>query len=415
MENRRVVVTGLGAVTPLGNSKDEFWKALLEGRGGVGRITHFDPTGFDCQIAAEVKNFDPSKYITNAKELRRMERFVQFAVCSAIMAVEDAKLDISKEDPYRIGVIVGSGIGGLKIIQDQAIVWHERGPSRLAPLLIPMLIVNMAPGQISIVLGIKGPNSCIATACATGNHSIGEAFRIIQHGYADVMVSGGTEAAIIETAVGGFCALKALSTRNDDPGHASRPFDKDRDGFVMGEGCGIAILESLEHAQRRGAAIYAEVAGYGMSGDAYHMTAPDPDGEGAAACMRFALKDGGISPEEVSYVNAHGTSTKLNDKIETLAIKKVFGQHAYKIQVSSTKSMTGHLLGAAGGVEFIASTLAVKEDIVPPTINYQTPDPECDLDYVPNKARKVKVNVAISNAFGFGGHNACIAVKKFLS
>lgn len=414
MEKRRVVVTGLGAVTPLGNSKNEFWNALMDGRNGVGRLTHFNPTGFDCRIAAETKNFDPSKYITNAKELRRMERFVQFAVCSAKMAVEDAKLDISREDPYRIGVIVGSGIGGLKIIQDQSVIWHERGPSRLAPLLIPMLIVNMAPGQISISLGIKGPNSCVATACATGNHSIGEAFRIIQHGYADVMVSGGTEAAIIETAVGGFCALKALSTRNDDPGHASRPFDKNRDGFVMGEGCGIAILESLEHARKRGAAIYAEVAGYGMSGDAYHMTAPDPDGEGAAACMRFALEDGGIKPEEVSYINAHGTSTELNDKIETLAIKKVFGQQAYKIPVSSTKSMTGHLLGAAGGVEFIASALAVKEDMVPPTINYETPDPDCDLDYVPNKARKAKVNVAISNAFGFGGHNACIAVKKFL-
>lgn len=414
MGKRRVVVTGLGAVTPIGNSKDEFWKSLLEGKSGVGKLTHFDPTGFDCQIAAEVKNFDPSKYISNPKDLRRMERFVQFAVYCAIAAVEDAVLDISKEDPYRVGVIVGSGIGGLKIIQDQTIVLKERGPSRLGPLLIPMLIVNMAPGQISITLGIKGPNSCIATACATGNHSIGEAFRIIQHGYADVMVAGGTEAAIVETGVGGFCALKALSTRNDDPEHACRPFDKNRDGFIMGEGCGIAILESLEHAQKRGAKIYAEVAGYGMSGDAYHMTAPDPNGEGAAACMTFALKDGSIKPEEVSYINAHGTSTELNDKMETLAIKRVFGKCAYKIPVSSTKSMTGHLLGAAGGAEFIASVMAVKEDIIPPTINYEIPDPECDLDYVPNKARKAKVNIAISNAFGFGGHNACVAVKKFL-
>lgn len=415
MERIRVVVTGLGAVTPIGNTKDEFWKSLLEGKSGVGRLTQFDPTGFDCQIAAEVKNFDASKCVTNVKELRRMERFVQFAVCCAKMAVEDARLDLSKENPYRVGVIVGSGIGGLKTIQDQTVVWKEKGPSRLAPLLIPMLIVNMAPGQISITLGIKGPNSCVATACATGNHAIGDSFRIIQRGDAEVMVTGGSEACIIQTALGGFCALKALSTRNDDPEHASRPFDKNRDGFVMGEGCGIVILESLEHAQKRGAKIYAEVAGYGMSGDAYHMTAPNPNGEGAAECMRLALKDGGIKPEEVSYINAHGTSTELNDKVETLAIKKVFGEHAYKIPISSTKSMTGHLLGAAGGVEFIASALAIKEDIIPPTINYETPDPECDLDYVPNKARKVKVNVAISNAFGFGGHNACLAIRKFLS
>ncbi|MFH0771187.1 MAG: beta-ketoacyl-ACP synthase II [Candidatus Omnitrophota bacterium] len=413
MLKRRVVVTGLGAVTPIGNSKDEFWRALLEGKSGVGKITHFDPCGFDCQIAAEVKNFDPSCYITNAKELRRMERFVQFAVCCAKMAVEDSGLDLSKEDSYRVGVIVGSGIGGLKTIQDQTLIWKERGPSRLSPLLIPMLIVNMAPGQISITLGIKGPNSCVATACATGNHSIGNAVRIIQHGDADVMIAGGTEAAIVETAIGSFCALKALSTNNDNPHLASRPFDKNRDGFVMGEGCGIAILESLEHAKARGARIYAEVAGYGMSADAYHMTAPDPNGEGAAACMRFALRDGGIKPEDVSYINAHGTSTVLNDKIETLAIKKVFEKQAYKIPISSTKSMTGHLLGAAGGAEFIVSVLAVKEDIIPPTINYDTPDPECDLDYVPNKSRQVKVNVAISNAFGFGGHNACVAVKKF--
>ncbi len=414
MEKRRVVVTGLGAVTPIGNSKDEFWKALLEGRSGVGRLTQFDPSGFDCRIAAEVKDFDPSRYITNPKELRRMERFVQFAVYCAKAAVDDASLDLLNEDPYRIGVIVGSGIGGLKTIQDQTLVWKERGPSRLGPLLIPMLIVNMAPGQISINLGIKGPNSCVATACATGNHSIGEAFRLIQHGYADVMVSGGTESAIVETAVGGFCALKALSKRNNEPEKASRPFDKNRDGFVMGEGCGIAILESLEHAQKRGARIYAELMGYGMSGDAYHMTAPSPNGEGAAMCMKLTLQDGGIKPEEVSYINAHGTSTELNDKIETLAIKKVFGQQAYKIPVSSTKSMTGHLLGAAGGVEFIACVMAVKEDTIPPTINYEIPDPDCDLDYVPNKARKARVNVAISNAFGFGGHNACIAVKKFL-
>jgi len=413
MERRRVVVTGLGAVTPIGNTKDDLWKALLAGKSGASRITQFDPTGFDSQIACEVKNFDPSLYITNTRDLRRMDRFVQFAVYCAKMALDDSGLDISKEDPYRIGVLVGSGIGGLKVIHDQTMILIEKGPSRLSPLLIPMLIVNMAPGQISISLGIKGPNSCVATACATGNHSIGEAFRLIQHGYADMMIAGGTEAAIVQTSVGGFCALTALSKRNNDPERASRPFDKDRDGFVIGEGCGIAVLESLDHAKKRGAKIYAEVAGYGMSGDAYHMTAPDPNGEGAAMCMKLALQDGGINLEDVSYINAHGTSTALNDKIETLAIKKTFGKQAYKIPVSSTKSMTGHLLGAAGGVEFISSVMAVKEDMVPPTINYETPDPECDLDYVPNKARNVKVNVAISNAFGFGGHNACIAVKKF--
>ncbi|MFA5164664.1 MAG: beta-ketoacyl-ACP synthase II [Candidatus Omnitrophota bacterium] len=414
MERRRVVVTGLGAITPVGNSKDELWASLLAGKSGAGRITQFDPTEFDSQIACEVKDFDPSKYIANQKDIRRMDRFVQFAVSSTKMAIDDSGLDISKEDPYRIGVLVGSGIGGLKVIQDQTLVWKEKGPGRLAPLLIPMLIVNMAPGQISIQFGLKGPNSCVATACATGNHSIGEALRLIQHGYADVMIAGGTEAAVVPTGVGGFCALTALSKRNNDPEHASRPFDKNRDGFVIGEGCGIAVLESLEHAQKRGAKIYAEVAGYGMSGDAYHMTAPDPNGEGAAMCMKLALKDGGLDLGDVSYINAHGTSTELNDKIETLAIKKVFGELAYKIPVSSTKSMTGHCLGAAGGVEFAACVMAIKEDIVPPTINYETPDPACDLDYVPNKARKVKVNVAISNAFGFGGHNACVAVKKFL-
>src|SRR3989338_6522928 len=414
MDKRRVVVTGLGAVTPVGNNKDDLWKALLAGKSGAGRITQFDPTDFDSQIACEVKSFDPSKYITSPRDLRRMDGFVQFAAYSAKMAIEDSGLDISKEDPYRIGVLVGSGIGGLKVIQDQTVVLLEKGPKRLAPLLIPMLIVNMAPGQISISCGIKGPNSCVATACATGNHSIGEAFRLIQHGYADMMVAGGTEAAIVKTAVGGFCALTALSKRNDEPERASRPFDKDRDGFVIGEGCGIVLLESLDHAKKRGAKIYVEVAGYGMSGDAYHMTAPDPNGEGAAMCMKLALQDGGLKPEDVSYINAHGTSTELNDKIETLAIKKVFGKQAYNIQVSSTKSMTGHCLGAAGGVEFIACAMARTEDIVPPTINYETPDPDCDLDYVPNKARNVKVNVAISNAFGFGGHNACIAVKKFL-
>jgi len=410
--SRRVVITGLGVLTPIGNTAEAFWESLIAGRSGVARITQFDPSAFDSQIAGEVKNFDPSPYI-HAKELRRMERFVQFAVCTAQMVVQDAGLDMSKEDPYRIGVLVGSGIGSLRIIEEQHQVYIDKGPGKLSPFLIPMLIANMAPGQISISLGIKGPNSCVATACATGSHAIGDSFKIIQRGDADVMVAGGSESCITPLGVGGFCALKALSRRNDAPEKASRPFDLKRDGFVVGEGCGIVILEELERAKRRGARIYAEVVGYGLTGDAYHMTAPAPDGEGAAQAMRMALRDAKLKPEEVTYINAHGTSTSLNDKTETMAIKAVFGGHARKLMISSTKSMTGHLLGAAGGVEAVAVAKSIYHDTVHPTINYEEPDPECNLDYVPNQTRQVKVQAALSNSLGFGGHNATLAFRKF--
>lgn len=411
---RRVVVTGIGVVSPVGNNKEDFWTSLVNGRSGVGPLCSFDCKDYDSRIAGEVKNFTPHPFIPK-KELRRMEKFVQFAVTAAKEAVEDAGLDISKEDPFNIGVLVGSGIGSLRIIEEQYRVILEKGPSRVTPFLIPMLIVNMASGHISIMLKVKGPNSCTTTACAAGSHAIGDALRIIQDGKADIMVTGGTESCITPLGIGGFCALKALSTRNDEPERASRPFDKERDGFVMAEGAGIAILEELEHARKRNAKIYAEVIGFGMSGDGYHMTAPDPSGEGPARCMIEALKDGGIKPEQVSYINAHGTSTELNDKVETLAIKKALGDSARKVAISSTKSMTGHLLGAAGGVEFAVCCLAVKNDIIPPTINYENPDPECDLDYVPNEARKAKVNIALSNSLGFGGHNASICIKKFTS
>lgn len=413
MQKRRVVITGLGIISPIGNSREEFLKSLQEGKNGVGRITQFDPTGFDSQIAAEVKDFDPTQFNINPKELRRMERFVQFAVVASKIAVADSALNLEEENPSRTGVLIGCGVGSLRIIEEQCAVMQKRGPSKITPFLIPMLIVNMASGYVAIILGLKGPNSCVVTACASGSHAIGDAFRIIQRGEAEMMLAGGTEGAITPMAVGGFCALKALSKRNDQPEKASRPFDKKRDGFVMGEGCGIVVLEDLEHAQKRHAPIYAEMIGYGMSADAYHITAPAPDGSGAVYCMQNALDGAGIKPEEVSYINAHGTSTSLNDKVETLAIKKVFGDYARKIPISSTKSMMGHLLGASGGVEFIACALAIKHDIIPPTINYEHPDPECDLDYVPNKSRKAVVNVALSNSFGFGGHNACLALKKF--
>jgi len=411
MMKKRVVVTGIGVISPVGNTKDEFWSAIVSGKNGVGPMTSFDCKDYTSRIAGEVKDFTPHPFIPK-KELRRMEKFVQFAVTAAKEAVDDSGLDISKEDPFRIGVLVGSGIGSLRIIEEQHKVILERGPSRITPFLIPMLIVNMASGHISIMFKIKGPNSCTTTACAAGTHALGDAFRIIQKGDADMMITGGTESCITALGVGGFCALKALSTRNDEPERASRPFDKERNGFVMAEGAGIAVLEELEHAKKRNANIYGEVIGFGMSGDAYHMTAPDPSAEGPARCMQNALEDAGIKPEQVSYINAHGTSTLLNDKVETLAIKKVFGGYAKKVPISSTKSMTGHLLGAAGGVEFAACCLAIKNDMIPPTINYENPDPECDLDYVPNKARKAKVNIAISDSLGFGGHNATICVKK---
>jgi len=408
---RRVVVTGVGVISPVGNNKEEFWSSLVNGKSGVGPLTSFDCKDYDSRIAGEVKNFTAHPFISK-KELRRMEKFVQFAVTAAKNAVDDSDLDISKEDPFKIGVLVGSGIGSLRIIEEQHKVILERGPSRITPFLIPMLIVNMASGHISIMFNIKGPNSCTTTACAAGTHALGDAFRIIQNNDADVMISGGTESCITTLGIGGFCALKALSTRNDAPEKASRPFDKERDGFVMAEGAGIVVLEEFEHAKKRKAGIYGEVVGFGMSGDGYHITAPDPSAEGPTRCMESALEDAGLNPEDVDYINAHGTSTELNDKVETLAIKKAFKAHASKVSISSTKSMTGHLLGAAGGVEFVACCLTIKNGIIPPTINYENPDPDCDLDYVPNEARKTKVNVVISNSLGFGGHNATICVKK---
>src|SRR3989338_952059 len=411
MDKRRIVITGLGVISPVGNTKDEFWKSLIEGKSGVASVKAFDPDGFTSHIAAEVKGFDPSRFI-NPKDLKRMDKFVQYAVSASKMALDDAGLDLGKEDLNRIGTVVGSGIGGLYTIEEQYKNLLEKGPSRISPFLIPMLIVNMAPGQISITFGIKGPNSCVATACASGTHAIGDSFRIIQRGEADVMITGGTESCITPLGFGGFCAMKALSTRNDEPERASRPFDRDRDGFVMGEGAGIVVLEEMEHARKRNANIYCKLIGYGMSADAYHMTAPDPAGDGAIRCLAASIKDAGIKPGDVDYINAHGTSTLYNDKIETLAIKKVFGAHAKKLAVSSTKSVMGHLLGAAGGVELIVCALTIKEGVIPPTINYETPDPDCDLDYVPNKPRAAKVRVAMSNALGFGGHNATLIVRK---
>jgi 3-oxoacyl-[acyl-carrier-protein] synthase II len=417
LKTRRIVVTGLGAVTPVGSTLEEFWTSLVEGKSGVRRLECFNPTHFTSKIAAEIRNFDPSEFLT-PKEMKRMDRFVQFAVVSSKKAVADSGLDLEKEDRNRIGVLIGSGIGGLHTVETEhkqfIALGPEKGPDRISPFLIPMLIVNMAAGQVSITLNLKGPNSAVATACATGNHAIGDAFKIIQRGDADVMICGGSEAAITHMGFGGFCALKALSTGyNDRPEKACRPFDKNRDGFIMGEGAGIVVLEEAGRAAKRGAHIYCEMAGYGMSGDAYHMTAPDPEGDGGVRCMIAALKDAGLKPEDIDYINAHGTSTLYNDKIETLAIKKVFGSHAKKVAVSSTKSVTGHLLGAAGGVELIAATLAMKHGIIPPTINYETPDPDCDLDYVPNKPRSAKVKIAMSNALGFGGHNATLIVKKY--
>jgi 3-oxoacyl-[acyl-carrier-protein] synthase II len=410
---RRVVITGVGMITPLANTAEETWQGFLKGKSGTGPLTQLDPTPFNSKVAAEVKNFDPSKYMT-LKDIKKTDVFVQFGVASAKMAMEDAKLDISKEDVRRIGILVGSGIGGLRVIEEQHRQMMEKGPSRISPFLIPMLIVNMAPGQISIALGLKGPSNCVATACATGSNAIGDAFKLIQRGEADVMFAGGTESCITNLGFGGFDAMKALSTHNAHPETASRPFDKTRSGFVMGEGCAILIMEELERAKKRGAKIYAEMAGYGMTSDASHITAPDPSGEGAARCMVLAMKDANLRPEDVDYVNAHGTSTPLHDKVETLAIKKALGEDvARKIKSSSTKSMTGHLLGAAGAVEGAACVLAIRDKIIPPTINYKHPDPDCDLNYVPNEAQSSRVRVALSNSLGFGGHNACIAFKAY--
>ncbi len=410
---RRVVIAGIGVITPIGNSVPEYWEALSQGKSGIEKTTLFDVSQFTSQIAGEVKGFEPEKYI-DKKEARRMDRFTQFAMAASSEAIQDSKLDLSKEDSKRIGVLLGSGIGGLGTIEREHKVLMEKGPRRVSPFLIPMLIIDMASGLVSIKYGLKGPNFAVVTACASSAHALGDAFKIIQRGDAEAMVSGGAEGAITPLAFAGFCSMKALSTRNDEPHKASRPFDKERDGFIMAEGAGIVILESLEHAKARGAKIYAEVVGYGMSGDAYHMTAPAPEGEGAAQAMQVALDDAKMKAEEVDYINAHGTSTLLNDKYEAIAIKKVFGEYAEKLPVSSTKSMTGHPLGAAGGVELIACLLALEKGIIPPTMNYEYPDPECQgLDFVPNQARKKEVKVAMSNSFGFGGHNAVLIIKKY--
>lgn len=411
---KRVVITGVGVVSPIGNDVSTFWDRLITGQSGIARIESFDVTDYPCQIAGEVKDFDPALYM-DKKEARRFDRFTQFAVAAAVQALEDSGLKVTPENAERCGVYIGSGIGGIHTLIENYRTLVERGPKRVSPFVVPMMISNMASGQISIMFGMKGPNSSPVSACATGSHAIGDAFKMIQRGAADVMVAGGSEAAIVELALAGFGNAKALSTRNDDPQRASRPFDLNRDGFVMAEGAGVLILESLEHAQARGAKIYAEVIGYGMSGDAYHITAPEPEGDGAYRAMRDALRDAGIEPEAVDYVNAHGTSTDIGDKQETLAIKRAFGEHARKLAVSSIKSMTGHMLGAAGAAEAIATVKTIAEGIIPPTINYETPDPDCDLDYVPNQARKQDVHIAISNSFGFGGHNAVIVFKRYSS
>ncbi|MFC1576668.1 beta-ketoacyl-ACP synthase II [Candidatus Omnitrophota bacterium] len=416
MSKKRVVVTGLGAVTPVGKTVPELWKSLLEGRSGVGRIQSFDPTYFSCQIAAEVTNFDPLKFLS-PKDARKTDRFVQFAIAAAKEAVDNSQIDLDKANRERVGVIVGSGIGGLHTVEAEHNKYiqrgPEKGPGKISPFLIPNIIVNMAAGQISIYFKVRGPNLAVVSACATGNHAIGNAYHVLQNGETDVIITGGSEAATTVMGFGGFCALRALSTRNDEPKRASRPFDKERDGFVMGEGAGIIVLEELEHALKRNAPIHCELVGYSMNGDAYHMTAPDPEGVGATNCMKMCLDDAGLKPEDVDYINAHGTSTLYNDKIETLAIKKVFGDYARKLAISSTKSVTGHLLGAAGGVEAIASALAIKNNIAPPTINLENPDPECDLDYVPNKPREMKIDIVMSNSLGFGGHNATLIFKRY--
>ncbi len=414
MDKTRVVITGLGAVTPVGNTAEEFWVSLTQGKSGIGPITRFDSTGFPTRIAGEVKGFDALKYV-DKKDDRKLDLYLKYALACAVMAVEDAGLDPTREDGDRFGVLVGSGIGGISTLLDSHKVLLDKGPDRVSPFFIPMLIINMASGLISMRFGARGPNSSVVTACATGNHAIGDATRVIQRGEADVMIAGGAEAIIIPLTIAGFCQMKAMSTRNDEPTKASRPFDAERDGFVCGEGGGLVVLESLEHAVRRDARIYAEVVGYGMTGDAHHMTAPDPEGDGAARAMAAALRDAALEPPTVGYINAHGTSTPYNDKFETIAIKRVFGEHAKRLPVSSTKSMTGHLLGAAGGVEAIATALAIYHGVLPPTINYEKPDPDCDLDYVPNQARKQDVEVGLSNAFGFGGTNATLAFRKYRS
>jgi 3-oxoacyl-[acyl-carrier-protein] synthase II len=409
---RRVVVTGLGAVSPLGTGIDKNWEALCSGKSGIGRIAKFDPSPFSSQIAGEVKDFNSEDFL-DKQQVRRFDIFIHYAIASARMAMEDSGLKVDESNGHRVGCITGSGLGGLSMLEHFHQVLLERGPRKISPFFIPGMIANMAPGQIAIEFGVKGPNLSIETACAASSHAVGESFRMIREGIVDAMITGGAEAVVTPLALGGFCSMRALSTRNDEPEKACRPFDLDRDGFIMGEGAGILILEGLDHALERGAPVYAELIGYGMSGDAYHVSAPHPDGEGAIACMKMALEYADMRPEEVDYINAHGTSTKLNDLSENKAIKAVFGDHAYKLAISSTKSMTGHLLGGAGGLEAIYTVLTLKHGIIPPTINYETPDPECDLDYVPNVARKFDPKVAMSNSFGFGGTNASLIFKTF--
>lgn len=410
--NRRVVVTGIGCVTPIGIGKNKFWESLKTGVSGIDYITKFDTEGYATKIAAEVKDFNVEDYI-DKREAKRMDRFSHFAVAASKMAVEDGKLNVEEINSERFGVILGSGIGGMETLEDQSRKLFNKGPKRISPFFIPMMISNMGSGQVSIALGAKGPNTTVVTACASATNAIGEAFRIIQNGDADIMVTGGSEASVTPLSIAGFCSMKAMSTNNDDPKKASRPFDANRDGFVMGEGAGILLIEELDHAIKRGAPIYGEIVGYGANADAHHITTPAPNGEGAARTMSIALKDANINYDDIDYINAHGTSTLYNDKFETAAIKTVFKDHAYKLSVSSTKSMTGHLLGAAGGIEGIACIMSIKESIVPPTINYEEPDSECDLDYTPNVAKKREVNYALSNSLGFGGHNATVIFKKY--
>jgi len=412
MSERRVVITGMGVVSPVGNDLPSFWESLKAGRSGIGRISAFDTEKFDCRIAGEVRGYDPVPYYKTPKDVRRTDRYTQLAMGAAKMSLDDSGLDLGSVDLDRTGVMIGSGVGGLATMETQVGQMLTKGPDRTSPFMIPMMISNMASGFISMEYGLRGPNMAIVTACATANHCMGEAWRIIKFGDADVMLAGGSEACIVPVGIAGFAAMRALSVRNDEPERASRPFDKDRDGFVMGEGAGVIILEEYEHAKKRGAKIYCEVTGYGLTADAYHMSAPSPDGEGAARCMAMAMKHAKVNPEEVDYINAHGTSTPVGDVCETKAMKRAFGEHAKKgLAVSSTKSMTGHLLGAAGAVEMAACVMAMRDGVLPPTINLDQPDPECDLDYVPNKAREKKVKVAISNSFGFGGHNSSLLIR----
>lgn len=412
-EQKRVVVTGVGAITPIGNTPVEYWEGLLSGRNGIGPITLFDASQHKCRIAGEVKGYDPHEYL-DAKDAKRMDRFAQFAVSASSQALRDAQFVINELNAEQVGVIIGTGIGGIKVLEEQQTVYLSRGPDRCSPFMVPMMIANMAAGLTAIHTGAKGPNSCSVTACAAGSNAVGDAFRLVQRGYAQAMLCGGAEAAVTPLSVAGFASARTLSRRNDDPAKACRPFDRDRDGFVMGEGSGILLLEELGHALSRSAKIYAEIVGYGMTCDAYHMTAPVPSGEGAARAIQLALKDAKLNANQVSYINAHGTSTTANDSTETAAIKKALGESAYKVAISSTKSMTGHLLGGSGGIEAVATVMAIANDKIPPTINLDNPDSECDLDYVPHSCRALSIEVALSNSFGFGGHNVTLAFKKYI-